>query len=290
MSAASTGTGTTRAENSSSLKERARREVWYTRRVLRAGVKYAWHFTRFCLALCLRLLPVSRRYRAAIAFSRLLTPFTKRMMARNPIAYATDTPYEVAASMVLGALFAAGVNVETQFDVEGLENVTKPYREGRGVLLIAARAGLNHASLEVLMGAQVVPVVVADGPVPRNGKGEYYANIPRTPSFMVKVRSRLKRGALVAAAVNRDEPLEGRTLAVPTNIGVMQFTTSLVQVAVKCGSAIVFSMITLAPSGRIDVRLIAPVAGAEGDATRIVQNFGELVAQAIAAQTASHGR
>lgn len=253
-------------------------------------MKYAWHFTRFCLALFLRLLPFRHRYPVAIAFSKLLVPVTKRWVSKNPIAYATDTGHEVAASMVLGALFAAGVDVETRFDVDGLDLVTTPYREGKGVLLITVRAGLNHASLEVLMGAQVVPVVVADGPVPRNGKGEYYANIPRTPSFMVKVRSRLKRGALVAAAVNRDEPLEGRTLAVPTNIGVMHFTTSLVQVAVKCGSAIVFSIITLAPSGRIDVRLIAPVAGAEGDATRIVQNFGELVAQAIAAQTASHGR
>ena len=240
------------------------------------------------LGSALRVVPPGRRFAAALAAARTLSPVLHRLPlgARLPRGH-TDTPLASALFSVLSHMHRRGITFPLPVRVEGSTEILAP-RDGRGLLVVGPFSTLNSLMMRFLHRHRPDMTIVTGNRLRYECIGDE-ATIPvigKGPSFMVGVRQALGRGALVAAMIERWESGR-RTVEFPTAGGPMLAADALVRLAARCDARVCFAAVRLDGDGAVVVALeagpeIAP-RSADADIAAYVAFVQRLVAESAAA-------
>lgn len=248
------------------------------------GDRHGWrenffHAAELCFATALRLL-VPRRYRfgAAFTISRAMVPlFRKTDAYREQEKIGFDGPHEIALHFVLNALTRKGTRFDPVIAVKGYDEFERAYAAGKGVLVIGPHAALTLLMIRHFYDCGLDPVVVSPDPLMRVGGTVTTARtIQPSSMFLVKTRSRLRGGELVCAMPDRAEHHGARTVEFATLQGRVIVAPALIQVAARCGAAVVFTEVHVEKCGLVGT-IAAPSGVGNGAADTILKDFIEFV-------------
>ncbi|MEW5929962.1 MAG: hypothetical protein AB1941_21110 [Gemmatimonadota bacterium] len=236
------------------------------------------------LGSALRVVPYERRFAAALAMARTLSPVLHRLLvgARLPRGH-TDTPLASALFSVLGHMHRRRIPFPLPVRVEGSAEILAP-RDGRGLLVVGPFSALNSPMMRFLHRHRPDMTVVTGNRLRYECIGDE-ATIPvicRGPAFMVGVRQALARGGLVAAMIERWEPGR-RTVGFPTARGPMLAADALVRLAARCDARLCFAAVRLDGDGAVTVALGAPPEGAPRSAEADLAAYVAFVQRLVAA-------
>jgi lauroyl/myristoyl acyltransferase len=250
---------------------------------------HRWHFSHaaeFCFATAMLGVPRRHRFAAAALIARTALPLFRRTAAyREQQIKKLHSPYEIALYLVLNALMKNGTRFDPMFEVQGYEEFERAYAAGKGVLVIGPHAALTLLMVRHFYDRGLDPVVISPDPRLRVGGTNVTAKtVQPSPTFLVKTRSRLRRGELVCAMPDRAEHREGRTVEFATANGRVIFAPALMQVAARCGAEVIFTEVHL--EGHRLVGTIAAPSSSAGAAEALTQDFMEFVRACAARQAA----
>lgn len=241
----------------------------------------------FCFAAAMRVVPRRRRFAAAVLFARAALPLlrlTEAYRVQELIGF--DRPHEIALHFVLNALTRNGARFDPLIAVRGYEVFERAYATGRGVLVVGPHAALTLLMIRHFYDRGLDPVVVSPDPRMRLGGTTVTARtVQPSPTFLVRTRSRLRRGELVCAMPDRAEHHGRRTIEFATAKGRVIFAPALMQVAARCGAEVIFTEVHI--EGRSLSGTIAAPSAASADA--IIKDFIEFVRARAEALPARRG-
>jgi len=242
------------------------------------------HAVEFCFATLMRLMPLRYRFAAALIIARAAVPLFRMTDAyRVQELIGFDSPHEIALHFILNALTRNGARFNPVVNVKGFEEFERAYRVGKGVLVIGPHAALTLLMIRFFYDRGLDPVVISPDPRMRvGGTNVTVRTVQPSPMFLVKTRSRLRRGELVCAMPDRAEHHGTRTVEFATDKGRVIVAPALMQVAARCGAEVVFTEVH-AEGHALVGRLIVPSAGAGEDITK---EFMEFVRSSIRARSA----
>lgn len=248
------------------------------------------HFIRaaeLCFAALMRLVPRRYRFGAARAVARAAVPLfrmTDAYRVQEMIGF--DGPEEIALHFVLNALTRNGTRFDPVVDVRGYEEFERAHASGRGVLVIGPHAALTLLMIRLFYDRRLDPVVISPDPRMRvSGTDVTVRTVQPSPTFLVKTRSRLRRGELVCAMPDRAEHHGVRTVEFTTVKGRVIVAPALMQVAARCGAEVVFTEVHV--EGRALVgTLTTPSAASAGAGEAITKEFIEFVRSSVEARSA----
>lgn len=243
-----------------------------------------------CFAAAMRLVPRRYRFDTAFALARAAVPLFRRTQAyREQERIGFDGPHEIALHFVLNALTRKGTQFDPLIDVKGFEEFERAYAAGRGVLVIGPHAALTLLMIRLFHDRGLDPVVVSPDPRMRVGGTNVTARtVQPSPTFLVRTRSHLRRGALVCAMPDRAEHHGARTVEFATANGRVIVATALTQVAARCGAEVVFTEVHVEGRGLVGT-IAAPSGASAGSADAILKDFMEFVRAREEARTALRG-
>ena len=185
-----------------------------------------------CFATAMRLVPRRYRFDAAFAVARAAVPLFRRTEAyweQERIGF--DEPHEIALHFVLNALTRKGTRFDPVIAVKGYEELERAYATGKGVLVVGPHAALTLLMIRHFYDRGLDPVVISPDPRMRVGGTAVTARtVQPSATFLIKTRSRLRRGELVCAMPDRAEHHGPRTVEFDTSIGrviVAKFSDSV---------------------------------------------------------------
>ena len=248
------------------------------------------HAAERCFAAAMRLVPRRRRFAAALVVARAALPLLRMTDAyRVQERMGFDSPHEIALHFVLNALTRKGTRFDPIIDVKGFENLERAYAAGRGVLVIGPHAALTLLMVRLFHDRGMDPVVISPDPLMRVGGTDVTARtVQPSPTFLVKTRSRLRRGELVCAMPDRAEHHGARTVEFATANGRVIVAPALTQVAARCGAEVVFTEVHVEGRGLVGT-IAAPSAASAGAADAIIKDFMEFVRARAEARPALQG-
>lgn len=196
-----------------------------------------------CFAAAMRLIPRPLRFGAAVLVARAAVPLFRLTKAYQLQLLANvDGPHEITLHFVLNALTKNGTRFDPVVAVEGYEQVARARAAGRGVLVIGPHAALTLLMVRLFHDDGLEPVVITPDPLMRVGGTTVTARtIQPSHTFLVKTRSRLRRGEVVCAMPDRAEHHGARTVEFDTANGRVIVAPALLQVAARCGAEVVFA-------------------------------------------------
>jgi hypothetical protein len=240
-----------------------------------------------CFATAMRLVPRRYRFGAALLVARVALPLFRRTGAyRDQEIKRFDAPQEIALHFILNAMTRNGTRFDPLVSVNGYEEFERAYAAGKGVLVVGPHAALTLLMIRVFHDRGLDPVVISPDPRMRVGGTALTARtVQPSLTFLVKTRSRLRRGELVCAMPDRAEHHGERTVEFATTKGRFIVAPALMQVAVRCGAEVVFTEVHA--EGRGLVGTIAAPSASSADA--ITRDFMEFVRARAEARSARHG-
>ena len=243
-----------------------------------------------CFATAMRLVPRRHRFGAAVLVARAAVPLFRRTDAyREQEVKGFDSPHEIALHFVLNALTRNGTRFDPVVAVSGYEEFERAYAAGKGVLVIGPHAALTLLMIRHFYDRGLDPVVITpDARMRVGGTAVTARTVQPSPTFLVKTRSRLRRGELVCAMPDRAEHHGGRTVEFATAKGRVIVAPALVQVAARCGAEVVFTEVHVEGRGLAGT-VAAPSAASAGTADAIIRDFMEFVRARAEARSARHG-
>ena len=251
---------------------------------MRQDQAHRWQFFHVagkCVAALIRLLPRRRRFRAAMLLARAAEPFLRgtapfRLQQRSRV----DGAREIAAMMVLHMLTRNGCEFDLDVDVRGWDDFVRACRDGRGVLLASAHAGLGLMLLRLFHEYGLPAVTITGEEEIIAGTRLVAPTMQPSPTFLVSARNRMRRGDAVCAMLDRHEHHAGHTLEVDTVNGPVIVAPALLHVAAKCGARVAFTEMHVDGD-----RLAGTVAmAASSDAEGLTREFAEFVRAQVAAR------
>jgi hypothetical protein len=206
------------------------------------GRRHLIHAAEFCFATAMRLLPRRYRFGAALRLARIAIPLLRMTDAyRVQEMIGFDGPGEIALHFILNALTRNGTRFDPVITLKGYEKFERAYAAGRGVLVIGPHAALTLLMIRQFYDRGLDPVVITPDACMRiSGTVVTVRTVQPSPMFLVKTRSNLRRGKLICAMPDRAEHHGDRTTEFATARGRVIVAPALMQVAARCGAAVVF--------------------------------------------------
>lgn len=226
----------------------------------------------------MRVVPRRYRFGAAMLVARAAVPLLRSTDAyRDQQIKKFHSPHEIALYFILNALTRNGTRFDPVFDVKGFEEFERAYAAGKGVLVIGPHAALTLLMVRHFYDKGLDPVVVSPDPRMRVGGTRVTARtLQPSPTFLVKTRSRLRRGELVCAMPDRAEHHGARTVEFATDNGRVIVSPALMQVAARCGAAVIFTEVHV--EGRaLAATMAAPAPASASAPDAITKDFIEFV-------------
>ncbi len=245
------------------------------------------HTAELCFATAIRLVPRRHRFGAAMLLARAALPLFRRTDAyQEQEVKKFDDPQEIALHFVLNAMTRNGALFDPSISVKGYEQFGQAYAAGKGVLVIGPHAALTLLMVRVFHDRGLDPVVISPDPRMRIGGTALTARtVQPSRMFLVKTRSRLRRGELVCAMPDRAEHHGERTVEFATAKGRVIVAPALIQLAARCGARVVFTEVH--KEGRELVGTIDAPSAASADV--ITRDFMEFVRTRAKARCARLG-
>lgn len=234
-----------------------------------------WSFVKaaeLCFAITMQVVPRQYRFDSALALAKATVPLLKRTEAyREQHRKRFHIPREVTLHLILNALTKNGTVFDPRFAVNGYEHLQQAQASGKGILLIGHHAALTVLMIRFLYHNGFDPIVVTPDPGFRVSGTRVTARTVR-PSrmFLVQVRSRLERGELVCAMLDRAEHHGRRTIEFSTAAGRVIFAPAMIDVAARSGAQVLFTETHL-DGNRLSASIAAPSSG--NTATAITDDF-----------------
>ena len=246
---------------------------------------YFFHLAGFLFAMAMRLIPRRRRFRAAVLVTRAALPLLRKTEAyREQRKAKVDGLREIALYLTLECLTRHGTTFDPVINVTNYESVERALATGKGVLSISPHTVLSVLLARLFHDAGQYPVSITADPRMRVGGTILAAEtIQPSPTFLVAIRNRLRRGRLVCAMLDRAEAREGRTVEFVTSRGRVIIATALIRVAVRSEANVLFSLAYLDERGI--VMTFAEPSPSSGSVAAITRDFIEFVRAHIEARS-----
>ncbi len=234
----------------------------------------------------MRLVPRCCRFGAAVLVAHTAVPLLRMTDAyREQELIRFDSPHEIALHFILNALTRNGTRFDPVVTVKGYEKFERAYAAGKGVLVVGPHAALTLLMIRHFYDCGLDPIVISPDPRMRVGGTTVTARtVQPSPTFLVKTRSRLRRGELVCAMPDRAEHHGDRTVEFATVKGRVIVAPALMQVAARCGAEVIFTEVHL--EGRGLVGTFAAPSSASTDT--IIKDFIEFVRAGTESHSARH--
>jgi len=222
----------------------------------------------FCFAAVLRLAPQRRRFGVTLLMASAAVPLLSRTSAyRQQESIGFDGPKEIALHFMLNALTRNGTRFDPMLRVSGFEEFERACAAGKGVLVVGPHAALTLLMIRIFFDRGLDPVVISPDPEMRAaGTTVTVRTIQPSPTFLVKTRSRLRRGELVCAMPDRAEHHGARTVEFATAGGRVIVAPALLHVAARCGARVVFTEVHIEGRSGVAGTISMPEDGFSGDA------------------------
>lgn len=245
--------------------------------------------SEYFFAAAMRLAPRRYRFGAAVLVARAATPLLRLTDAyRKQELIGFDGPHEIALHFVLNALTRNGARFDPVVQVRGLAELERAFAAGTGVLVLGPHAALTLLLIRLFHDRGLDPVVVTPDPWMRvAGTTSTVRTVQPSPTFLVKTRSRLRRGELVCAMPDRAEHHGARTVEFVTVSGRVIVAPALMHVAARCGARVIFTEVH-ADGGSVVGSIRAPGDASSGDA--IMEDFIAFVRERAEARSAGRRR
>ncbi len=239
---------------------------------------HLFHSAEFCFAALMLIVPRRYRFGAARLIARALLPLFRRTDAyREQQIKKLHSPYEIALYLVLNALTKNGTRFDPVFDVKGYEEFERAHAAGKGILVVGPHAALTLLMVRHFYDNGLDPVVISPDPRLRIGGTKVTAKtVQPSPTFLVKTRSRLRRGELVCAMPDRAEHQGVRTIEFSTGNGRVIFAPALMHVAARCGAEVLFTEVHV-EGHKLAGRIARPSSLSSCAADAVTQDFMEFV-------------
>jgi hypothetical protein len=217
----------------------------------------------------MRMVPRARRCGAALGLARATEPLFRlselyRLQERSRVSGALD----IATHMVLHTLTKNGVPLDPIFDFAGYDDFVRAYKEGCGILLVAAHNALSLLILRRFYDAGNPSVTNSSDALRVLGTSFDAPIIDASSAFLLATRSRLRRGEIVGAMLDRSEHHHDkdaeRTFAFETANGPVIMAPALLHVAARCGARVVFVEAHAEPRGLAGTLVVASSSDVEG--------------------------
>src|SRR5688572_22817415 len=155
----------------------------------------------------MRIVPRKFRFDAAMFMAATIVPFFRRTEAyREQEVKGFHNPREIALHLILNALTKNSTAFDPKITVEGLDYLVQAYQRGKGVLVIGHHAALTLFMIRLFYEAGFNPVVITPNHDFRvAGTLVTARTVQPSATFLVKLRSSLRRGGLVCAMPDRAE-------------------------------------------------------------------------------------
>ena len=196
-------------------------------------------------ALAMRVVPRSHRFHLAALIARGAEPMLRRTDAyREQEIKNFHNPYEISLHLVLNALTKNATTFAPPIVVKGFDELARAHSAGKGVLVIGHHAALTLLMVRFLYDQEVHPIVITPDPqMSVAGTSVTVRTIQPSPSFLLKLRSSLRRGEVVCAMPDRAEHEKQRTFDFAIPGGRVIVAPALMQVATRCGAKVIFAEI-----------------------------------------------
>jgi lauroyl/myristoyl acyltransferase len=239
---------------------------------------YSFHLAGLCFSAAMRLVPRRRRFGAAMLIARAASPLVRRTEAfQEQRRGNVDGVGEIALHLVLNTLTKNGTGFDPVIDIKGYEEFARAVAAGKGVLLISPHTVLSLLMVRFLYDAGHDPVTIAADPQMRvSGTTLTAHTLQPSPTFLVAIRTLLRRGGLVCGMPDRGEAREGRTVEFATVNGPVILAPALIQVAARCGAQVVFLEVHAGERG-VEATMVTPPAPSDGSADAITEDFIKFV-------------
>lgn len=204
---------------------------------------YTLHLAGTAVSRFIRFFPIRRRFAVAAALALAARPIVRRTPAyRHQKNSRVDGAAEIAVHLMMQKLTTAGTEFVPEIEIDGYPEFVEAWREGRGLLLVAPHAATGILQLRIFHDAGMRPLVIAGDPALRvPGTRITAETLLKSPSFLLRARSRLREGRLVCAMLDRAEHEGGRTFEFETANGPVIVAPALLGIAARCGARVAFT-------------------------------------------------
>jgi lauroyl/myristoyl acyltransferase len=250
---------------------------------------YSFHIAGLCFASAMRLIPRRRRFGVALLIARAAAPFVRRTQAFHEQRRGNvDGVCEIALHLVLNALTKNGVEFDPVITVNGKDGLERALATGKGVLLIAPHTALGLLMVRFFHDAGYDPIVIAADPQMRvSGTKVTAQTLQPSQTFLVAIRTKLRRGKFVCAMPDRGEPIAGRTVEFATANGRIILAPALIRVAARCRAEVVFLEAHVEERGVV-ANMVTPPRSPASSADTITEGFIEFVRAHVESRFASY--
>jgi len=191
-------------------------------------------------------------------------------------------PSEIVLFLLLNALTKNGTQFDLKIVAKGYQHFERAYANGKGVLITGHHAALTLMMVRFFHDRDFHPIVITpDDNLKVPGTSLVAETILPTPMFLVRLRTKLKNGRLICAMPDRAEHHGQRTIEFDTALGPVILAPAIIEVAARCGAAVLFTEVRVERHQLVTVIAEAP-ASSTGDAAAIVRNFIAFVRERMA--------
>jgi len=223
----------------------------------------------------MRLVPVRRRFAAAVSVSRWLTPLLRNLPPfRERRQWLIDSDVETTLSFALTMINRAGLRYIPRLSLRRFEIFSSAVEAGRGVLLVGPHSMLSLLTVQYLGELGYSPAAVSCMPANDLASKPRMEVVKTGRGALLDARRRLGRGELVCAMLDRPAPTE-RPVEIETARGTLVASDSLIRIAVSAGARIVFGTSRLDAEGTVVGTFSAPTMG--GTAEEVWRDFVNVV-------------
>jgi lauroyl/myristoyl acyltransferase len=240
----------------------------------------------------MRAIPRRFRFPAAVMAARALAPLIRHTDSyREQRQLRMDGIMEIALQRALESMTRHGTPFDPVVRYSGTEKLLAAVRKGRGVMIATPHAMLTYLILRHFQELGHSATAIAGDPrFLVSGTSIPARAIRPSPSYLLEVRSRLRRGEIVAAMLDRDQPHPGLTVEFETAYGPVIISTALLRIAVRCNAQVVFAGVRT-ESGEVVGHYDTPGASSTSveDITADFIRFVQTHVAAVVAEEAGRG-
>jgi lauroyl/myristoyl acyltransferase len=193
---------------------------------------------------CLQLLPRRARFATLLQMARVLWPVARRAnLGRWHRTRLTSSTADTAVFAGCELLDRRRISYDPQIDVVGEDALAAALQMGRGVVLLTVHGLLSNLLIrfyEADRGLSPTMVAVSDQTSFVSGTGRRPDVLVPSPTFLLRLRTRLRQGGVVFAMVDRaaEDP---RALHFMTRHGPVTITDSMLRLAVRLHAPVLFT-------------------------------------------------
>ena len=223
--------------------------------------------------MAMRAVPRGLRFRIALLVSRSVAPLLGRSAgAQRQMAFRMDSPREIALHHALESMTRAGTAFDPLMEVEGAEVLDAAVRHPGGMLIVGTHALLTSLILRRVVDGGRTLTAITGAPFRVPGTRVEISAIVPSPGHLFRVRTALRAGSAVCAAVDGETLLGPHSMSFHTPAGTVYVTPKLFRIAARCGAPIVFVFGRMSGAKRVIVS-----AGAPGSMETAGRDFMEFV-------------